>query len=114
MVASAIDMVGINTWCSDSIPGCTDSIRSELQPLCDYGTMGLAYTTIMKDFSPDDLAGLELELTLFPNPTNGGMIINAGGLSAAGNIQVDIFSVTGQTIESRTINNSETYRMSLK
>jgi hypothetical protein len=107
---SAIDMVGINTWCSDSIPGCTDSLALNYNP---YATMndGSCIYNDNEGFSPDDLAGLELELTLFPNPTNGGMIINAGGLSAAGNIQVDIFSVTGQTIESFTINNSDTFRM---
>lgn len=108
--STAIDMVGINTWCSDSIPGCTDSIALNYNP---YATMedGSCIYNDNEGFSPDELAGLELELTLFPNPTNGGMILNAGGLSALGSIQIDIFSVTGQVIESRTINNSETYRV---
>jgi hypothetical protein len=108
--STAIDMVGINTWCSDSLPGCTDSTALNYNP---YATMddGSCIYNDNEGFSPEDLVGLELELTLFPNPTNGGMIINAGGLSALGAIQIDIFSVTGQVIESRSINNSETYRV---
>jgi len=107
---TATDMVGINTWCNDSIPGCTDSLALNYNPWASFDDGSCMYND-NEGFSPEDLFGLELEFTLYPNPSNSEIILNVNGLSALSNIQIDIIGLTGQKIESFTVGNSETFRV---
>jgi hypothetical protein len=103
-----VDNIGINTIC-DGIGGCTDSTAVNYNPWATWDDGTCLYND--NGFNPEDLFGLDIEFTLYPNPTNGGMILNVNNLNALEPVVIDVIGITGQAIESITIANSETFRV---
>jgi hypothetical protein len=96
--SNAIDMIAVNSDCG-VLPGCTDveAINYDPQASFDDGSCmynsgsGLGITN-----------GLEMEFSIYPNPTNGGIIVNATSLDPLKVVTVNIYGAEGRLVRSIT------------
>jgi hypothetical protein len=96
--SNAIDMIAVNSECG-VLPGCTDveAINYDPQASFDDGSCmynsgsGLGITN-----------GLEMEFSIYPNPTNGGIIVNATSLDPLKVVTVNIYGAEGRLVRSIT------------
>jgi len=94
--SSATDMIGVNSNCG-AVAGCTDvqALNYNPQATFDDGSclynpgMGLGFNN-----------GLELEFALYPNPTNGGIIVNATSLDPLKGITLNVYGAEGRLVRS--------------
>jgi hypothetical protein len=94
--STATDMIGVNSNCGD-VAGCTDTQALNYNPQatfddgsCLYNPgMGLGFTN-----------GLELEFALYPNPTNGGIIVNATSIDPLKAVTLNVYGAEGRLVRS--------------
>jgi hypothetical protein len=98
----ASDVISINAMCGE-VAGCTDVNAVNYNPTatfddgsCIYNPgNGLGFTN-----------GLELEFSMYPNPTNGGIIVNANSIDPLKAVTLNIYGAEGRLV--RTANYSAT------
>lgn len=100
--------VAVNSSCTE-VSGCMDPGALNYNPLATSDDGSCVYDD-NDGFNGDGFQGLELDLELYPNPTNGGMVLNAGNLNAFEPIVIDIVNITGQNVRSVSIANDQPFR----
>ena len=98
--STAIDMIGVNSDCG-MMAGCTDVEAMNYNPQatfddgsCMYNAgSGLGLTN-----------GLEVEFALYPNPTNGGIIVNATSINPLKVTTLNVYGAEGRLVRSATYN----------
>lgn len=105
--ATASDFVGVGVQCGD-IAGCTDSSAMNFNPAATVEDGSCMYNT--NPFNGETPGILEVEVNLFPNPTNGGMVVDVTNLNATENIRIMITSLEGKVVRDIIMGNEEPSR----
>lgn len=93
---SGSDLLAVNSECVQ-IAGCTDPDAINFDPQANYDNGSCYYN------SGDGLGfdnGLEVEFSLFPNPTSAGIIVNASALDELKTLNINIFGAEGRLVRS--------------
>jgi hypothetical protein len=106
--STATDFVGVGTACGE-IAGCTDASAMNFNPAATYDDGSCMYND--NDPFNGEMPGiLEIGLTVFPNPTNGGMVVDVTDLNATENIKIVITSLDGKVVKNIEMSNQEASR----
>jgi hypothetical protein len=106
--STATDFVGVGVACGD-IAGCTDSSAMNFNPAATYDDGSCMYND-NNPFNGEMPGILEIGLTVFPNPTNGGMVVDVTDLNANENVKIIITSLDGKVVKNIEMANQETSR----
>jgi len=98
--STSTDMIGVNSDCG-VVAGCTDVDALNYNPQATYDDgsclynpgSGLGFTN-----------GLEMEFAMYPNPTNGGIVVNASSLNPLKSITLNVYGAEGRLVRSSTYN----------
>lgn len=96
------DLMGMNSDCG-MVAGCMDSEAYNYDPQATYDDGSCMYN-VGGGLGFDN--GLEVEFALYPNPTNGGIIVNATALDEQRNLTLNVFGAEGRLV--RSVNYSVT------
>jgi Secretion system C-terminal sorting domain len=98
-------MVSVNSSCSD-VYGCMNADAMNYNP---NATMDDGSCTMNDNnsFNANGLFVLGLELNMYPNPVEDGMVVNLNNLDKSSAVTIDIISIDGKLISSQTIQNEE-------
>ncbi|MFN5621336.1 MAG: T9SS type A sorting domain-containing protein [Flavobacteriales bacterium] len=94
--ASGSDLIGVNSDCG-MVAGCMDSAAYNYNPQATYDDGSCLYN-VGGGLGFDN--GLEVEFALYPNPTNGGIIVNATSLDAQRNLTLNVYGAEGRLVRS--------------
>jgi hypothetical protein len=106
--SSAADFVGVGTACGD-VAGCTDAAAMNYNPAATYDDGSCMYND-NNPFNGEMPGILEIGLSVFPNPTNGGMVVDVTDLNATENIKIVITSLDGKVVKNIEMANQEASR----
>lgn len=98
--ANGSDLIGVNSTCG-MVAGCMDSAALNYNPQANYDDgscifnagQGLGITN-----------GLEMDFSLFPNPTNGGIVVNASSLDNQKSMTLNVYGAEGRLVRSINYN----------
>jgi hypothetical protein len=96
--STGIDMIGVNSDCG-MIAGCTDVQALNYNPQATFEDGSCLYNS---GAGMGITNGLEVEFALYPNPTNGGIIVNATSLDPLKVVTVNIYGAEGRLVRSIT------------
>jgi len=96
--SNAIDMIAVNSECG-VLPGCTDVEALNYNPQASFDDGSCMYNT---GSGLGITNGLEMEFSIYPNPTNGGIIVNATSLDPLKVVTVNIYGAEGRLVRSIT------------
>jgi hypothetical protein len=94
--ASGSDLIGVNSDCG-MVAGCMDQAAYNYNPQATYDDGSCLYN-VGGGLGFDN--GLEVEFALYPNPTNGGIIVNATSLDAQRNLTLNVYGAEGRLVRS--------------
>jgi len=94
------DLIGVNSTCG-MIAGCMDAAALNYNPQATYDDgscvfnsgQGLGFTN-----------GLEMDFSLYPNPTNGGIVVNASSLDNQKSMTLNVYGAEGRLVRSINYN----------
>jgi Secretion system C-terminal sorting domain len=98
-------MISINSNCSD-VYGCMDADAMNYNP---YATMddGSCIMNNNGNFNANGFLDLQVELEMYPNPVEDGMVVNLNNLDKSSAVTLDVISIDGKLISSQTVQNAE-------
>jgi hypothetical protein len=98
-------MISINSNCSD-VYGCMDSDAMNYNPnaTIDDGSCTMNNNA---GFNASGFLGLGVELEMYPNPVEDGMVVNLNNLDKSSAVTIDVISIDGKLISSQTFQNAE-------
>jgi hypothetical protein len=94
--ATASDMIAVNAGCG-GLPGCMDADALNYNPQATFDDGSCIYNP---GAGPGFTNGLEMDFSLFPNPTNGGMVVNASSIDPQKTVYINIYGLAGQLVRS--------------
>jgi hypothetical protein len=106
--STATDFVGVGVACGE-VAGCTDASAMNYNPAATYDDGSCMYND-SNPFNGEMPGILEIGLTVFPNPTNGGMVVDVTDLNATENIKIVITSLDGKVVKNIEMANQEASR----
>ncbi len=96
--STSIDLIGVNSECG-MVAGCMDATALNYNPQATFDDGSCVYN----NGSGLGLTnGLEMEFAMYPNPTNGGIIVNASSLDPLKVVTLNVFGTEGRLIRSTT------------
>jgi hypothetical protein len=98
--AYGIDMIGVNSDCG-MIAGCTDVEAINFNPQATFDDGSCMYNSAA---GLGITNGLEVEFALYPNPTTGGIIVNATSIDPLKVITLNVYGAEGRLVRSATYN----------
>ena len=94
--STGADLMGMNSDCG-MVAGCMDASAINYDPQATYDDGSCMYN-VGGGLGFDN--GLEVEFALYPNPTNGGIIVNATSLDEQRNLTLNVFGAEGRLVRS--------------
>jgi hypothetical protein len=94
--STGADLMGMNSDCG-MVAGCMDSEAYNYNPQATYDDGSCMYN-VGGGLGFDN--GLEVEFALYPNPTNGGIIVNATALDEQRNLTLNVYGAEGRLVRS--------------
>jgi len=94
--AAASDMIAVNSSCG-AVAGCTDADALNYNPQATFNDGSCIYNP---GVGPGFTNGLEMEFSIYPNPTNGGMVVNASSIDPLKTVYINIYGLEGQLVRS--------------
>ena len=94
--STATDLIAINSTCGN-VPGCMDEEAMNFNPLATFDDGSCMFN------EGNELGlttGLEVDFSLFPNPTGGGIVVNASSIDPLKVVVMNIFGAEGRLIRS--------------
>jgi hypothetical protein len=98
--STAIDMIGVNSDCG-MMAGCTDVEAMNYNPQATFDDGSCMYNA---GSGLGLTSGLEVEFALYPNPTNGGIIVNATSINPLKVTTLNVYGAEGRLVRSATYN----------
>jgi hypothetical protein len=94
---NALDMIGINTTCE--VDGCMDEEALNYNPNATIDDGSCVYNNGFAGIDLEDLFGVEILVTLVPNPVVNEFVINVAGLEQDNVVTLRVMNMLGQLIE---------------
>jgi hypothetical protein len=107
--ATNTDLISVNASCGD-MPGCMDPEALNYNPAATMDDGSCFYNDSNPEFNFNVSNGLELEYNIYPNPTNGEIVIDLNNLDYASNINVNVRSLDGKLVATQFVSNTESFR----
>ncbi len=98
--ANGSDLIGVNSTCG-MIAGCMDAAALNYNPQANYDD-GSCVFNAGQGLGINN--GLEVDFSLYPNPTNGGIIVNANALDIQKTLTLNVYGAEGRLVHSLSYN----------
>jgi hypothetical protein len=98
--STGIDMIGVNSDCG-MIAGCTDVVALNYNPQATFDDGSCLYNAAA---GLGITNGLEVEFALYPNPTNGGIVVNATSIDPLKTVTLNIYGAEGRLVRAANYN----------
>lgn len=98
-------MISINSNCTD-VYGCMDADGLNYNPNATIDD-GSCIMNNNGNFSANGFLDLQVELEMYPNPVDDGMVVNLNNLDKSSAVTLDVISIDGKLVSSQTVQNAE-------
>jgi len=100
--SSAIDLIGINSTCG-SVPGCMNEDALNFNPQATFDDGSCMFNP---GIELGITVGLEVDFSLFPNPTGGGIVVNVSSIDPLKGLTMNIYGAEGRLVRSANYSSS--------